>query len=127
VVFEQRHRPGQTAPSDFTHATELGVTIVGERLVHMLPVGTPPFSNWQWVTMRMRSPCAQHVVDQVRAGLRHAPSAATRADACAAREGHGYVVPTTPASPACEAMLKPDGLREATQLAFDLPGGLNWD
>jgi hypothetical protein len=36
VFFSQQHRPGEAAQTDFTHATELGVTILGVELVHML-------------------------------------------------------------------------------------------
>lgn len=35
VFFPQEHRPGREAQMDFTHATELGVTIAGEPLVHL--------------------------------------------------------------------------------------------
>jgi len=35
VIFPQEHRPGREAQSDFTHATELEVTIAGEPLAHL--------------------------------------------------------------------------------------------
>ncbi len=40
VYFEQDHRPGHQASFDFTHATELGVTIAGQLLDHLLFVFT---------------------------------------------------------------------------------------
>jgi len=49
VVFPQRHPPGRSAAFDFTHAEELGVTVMGKLLVHMFFVLTLPFSGWTWV------------------------------------------------------------------------------
>jgi hypothetical protein len=51
VVFGQEHRPGEAAQTDFTWATELGVTIAGQLFVHMLCVMMLPYSNWQWATV----------------------------------------------------------------------------
>lgn len=53
VFFSQAHRPGEAAQTDFTHATELGVTILGVALVHMLCHFVLPYSNWQSVTVCM--------------------------------------------------------------------------
>jgi transposase len=53
VFFSQQHRPGEAAQTDFTHATELGVTILGVALVHMLCHFVLPYSNWQSVTVCM--------------------------------------------------------------------------
>lgn len=53
VFFSQEHRPGEAAQTDFTHATELGVTILGVALVHMLCNFVLPYSNWQSVTVCM--------------------------------------------------------------------------
>jgi hypothetical protein len=36
VFFEQRHVPGREVALDFTHATELGVTIAGVQFAHLL-------------------------------------------------------------------------------------------
>ena len=38
VVLAQQHRPGEAAQTDFTHATELAVTVAGQLFVHMLCV-----------------------------------------------------------------------------------------
>jgi hypothetical protein len=53
VFFSQEHRPGEAAQTDFTHATELAVTILGIALVHMLCNFVLPYSNWQSVTVCM--------------------------------------------------------------------------
>ena len=49
VFFEQTHPPGREAAIDFTHATELGVTIAGEQLRHLLFEFVLSASGWRWV------------------------------------------------------------------------------
>jgi hypothetical protein len=49
VYFEQVHPPGREAAVDFTHATELGVTILGQVLWHLLFLFRLSFSKWMWV------------------------------------------------------------------------------
>ena len=51
VMLSQRHRPGEAAQTDFTHATELCVTIAGALFAHLLCVLALPFSNWSWATV----------------------------------------------------------------------------
>lgn len=51
VFFAQEHRPGEAAQTDFTHGTELGVTIAGVLFAHLLCHWVLPYSNWQWVTV----------------------------------------------------------------------------
>ncbi len=51
VFFQQEHRPGEAAQTDFTWATELGITISGEAFHHMLCHFVLPYSNWQWATV----------------------------------------------------------------------------
>jgi hypothetical protein len=51
LFFPQAHRPGEAMQSDFTWATELGVTIGGEPFPHMLCHPVLPYSNWEWVTV----------------------------------------------------------------------------
>ena len=67
VMLAQRHRPGEASQADFTHATELKVTIVGEMLVHMLYVFVLPFSNWTWATV-----CHSESMAALRSGLQRA-------------------------------------------------------
>lgn len=49
VVFPQVHPYGREAAFDFTHATELGVTIAGVALAHLFFVLVLPASRWFWV------------------------------------------------------------------------------
>jgi len=51
VFFEQRHVAGREAAVDFTHATELGVTIRGVLLEHLLFEFVMSFSGWTWVCL----------------------------------------------------------------------------
>lgn len=51
VYFAQEHRPGEAAQTDFTHGTQLGVTIGGVPLAHLLCHLVLPYSNWQWATV----------------------------------------------------------------------------
>lgn len=67
VKLAQRHRPGEAAQSDFTHATELGVTIAGEPFAHMLMVFVLPFSNWAWATV-----CQSESMAALRRGVQRA-------------------------------------------------------
>lgn len=49
VYFPQDHPPGREGAFDFTHATELGVTIGGTSLVHLLFVFRLSSSGWIWI------------------------------------------------------------------------------
>jgi len=51
VFFSQLHRPGEAAQTDFTWATELGITIGGELFDHMLCHFVLPYSNWESATV----------------------------------------------------------------------------
>ncbi len=51
VFFEQVHPPGREAQIDFTHATELGVTIAGAVFPHLLFEFVLSFSGWRWVCL----------------------------------------------------------------------------
>jgi hypothetical protein len=46
VFFPQAHEPGRMGALDFTHATELRVTIAGVLFVHMFFHLVMPFSGW---------------------------------------------------------------------------------
>ncbi len=67
VVFGQAHRPGEAAQTDFTSATELGVTITGEVFVHLLCVLVLPYSNWRWATV-----CLSESIAALRKGVQRA-------------------------------------------------------
>ncbi|HTP25422.1 MAG TPA: IS21 family transposase, partial [Anaeromyxobacteraceae bacterium] len=51
VFFEQVHPPGHEAAFDFTNCTELGVTVGGEVLEHLLFELVLSFSSWTWVDL----------------------------------------------------------------------------
>jgi len=67
VEFSQRHRPGEAAQTDFTAARELGVTVLGQLLVHLLCVTVLPYSNWQWATV-----CVSESMAALRRGVQRA-------------------------------------------------------
>jgi hypothetical protein len=67
VVFGQAHRPGEAAQTDFTHATSLGVTIMGTLFPHLLCVVVLPFSNWFWATV-----CGSESMAALRSGVQRA-------------------------------------------------------
>jgi hypothetical protein len=48
VYFEQVHPPGREAQFDFTHASELEVTIAGEPFAHLLFEFIFTYSGWRW-------------------------------------------------------------------------------
>ena len=67
IFFPQAHRAGEAAQTDFTWATELGVTILGENFEHMLCVTVLPYSLWQWAT-----PCLSESMVALREGVQNA-------------------------------------------------------
>ncbi len=67
VFFAQAHRPGEALQTDFTWATELGVTIGGVLFAHMLCHVVLPYSNWQWATV-----CLSESLLAIRRGVQEA-------------------------------------------------------
>lgn len=67
IFFPQAHRAGEAAQTDFTWATELGITILGEVYAHMLCVTVLPYSLWQWAT-----PCLSESMVALREGVQNA-------------------------------------------------------
>jgi hypothetical protein len=67
VVFPQAHVPGREAAIDFTHATELEVTIAGQALRHLLFEFVLSFSGWTWVMV-----CFAETFEALLAGLQGA-------------------------------------------------------
>jgi hypothetical protein len=47
VFFPQEHIPGKIGESDFTHMTELGITIGKELFPHLMYHFVLPYSNWE--------------------------------------------------------------------------------
>jgi hypothetical protein len=67
VMLAQLHRPGEAAQTDFTWATELAVTIVGQVFVHMLCIFVLPYSNWRWASV-----CLSESIASIRHGVQRA-------------------------------------------------------
>ncbi len=67
VFFAQEHRPGEAMQTDFTWATELGVTINDEPFEHMLCHPVLPYSNWEWATV-----CRSESMAAIRRGVQAA-------------------------------------------------------
>ena len=51
VYFPQEHVPGREGALDFTHGTELGVTVLGVLLRHLIFEFVLSFSGWTWVCL----------------------------------------------------------------------------
>jgi hypothetical protein len=51
VYFEQVAVPGREAAIDFTHATDLGVTVAGAPFPHLLFEFVLSYSHWTWVSI----------------------------------------------------------------------------
>jgi len=47
VYFGQKHEPGKLCASDFTHMTELEITIQGQTLAHLVYHFVLTYSNWE--------------------------------------------------------------------------------
>ena len=67
VFFAQKHLPGEAIQTDFTWATKLGITIVGEPFAHMLCNVVLPYSNWQWATI-----CRSESLSAIKRGVQEA-------------------------------------------------------
>jgi hypothetical protein len=50
VFFEQEHLPGRVMQLDWTNANELGVSVRGRPLEHLLCHSVLTYSNWEWAT-----------------------------------------------------------------------------
>ena len=67
VFFAQEHRPGRMMQLDWTNANELGVTIAGRPLEHLLCHAVLTYSNWEWA-----SRCQSESLLSLRHGLQEA-------------------------------------------------------
>lgn len=67
VIFPQHHEPGEVLQLDWTHASELGVTIQGEPFNHLLCHAVLPYSNWEWAV-----PCHSESGLSLRVGAQEA-------------------------------------------------------
>jgi hypothetical protein len=67
VFFAQEHHPGRLGASDFTHCTELGVTINGSPFDHMIYHFVLTYSNWETGTI-----CFSESLESLSEGLQNA-------------------------------------------------------
>ena len=69
IYFAQETQPGQVMQTDWTHASELGVTIAGVAYPHLLCHSVLIHSNWEWATR-----CATESLLSLRSGVQAALS-----------------------------------------------------
>jgi hypothetical protein len=67
VFFSQVHYPGRLAASDFTHCTDLSVTINGSPFPHMIYHFVLTYSNWETGTV-----CFSESLESLSEGLQNA-------------------------------------------------------
>jgi hypothetical protein len=67
VFFSQVHEPGRLCASDFTHLSELGVTIAGQPFDHMVYHFVLTYSNWEQCTV-----CFSESFESLAEGLQNA-------------------------------------------------------
>ena len=67
VYFGQQHKPGKLCASDFTHMTELGITIQGQSFVHLVYHFVLTYSNWEAGTI-----CYSESLESLSAGWQNA-------------------------------------------------------
>jgi hypothetical protein len=67
VIFEQVHTPGERAESDFTHMSDLGITIAGEPFPHLIYHFVFTYSNIEAVTL-----CFSESFEALAEGIEHA-------------------------------------------------------
>ena len=65
VFFSQQAQPGAVLAVDWTDMRDLGVSICGVRLDHLMFHAVLPYSNWQWAVR-----CRSESLLSVRAGLK---------------------------------------------------------
>ena len=115
VIFPQVHRPGERAQSDFTHMTDLGVTLGGVLFPHLLFHLVLTYSNMEAIHVclsesfealaegieaalwQLGGVPAQHRTDHLSAAIRplDADGRAQATDRYAALMAHYGMVPTT--------------------------------
>lgn len=67
VFFAQQHVPGRLGQSDFTHMTELGITVGGQSFPHLLYHFVLAYSNWEDATL-----CYSESFESLSEGLQNA-------------------------------------------------------
>ncbi len=66
VYFPQKHHPGKLSQSDFTHMTDLGVTITGIPFEHLVYHFVLTWSNWESCKI-----CISESFESLSEGLQH--------------------------------------------------------
>ncbi len=67
VCFAQDRDPGHSLQFDWTHASELEITIGGVAYPHLLAHAVLPYSNWEWAV-----PCQSESVLSLKLGVQEA-------------------------------------------------------
>ena len=67
VFFAQVHEPGRLCASDFTHLSDLGITIAGQPFDHMVYHFVLTYSNWEQCTV-----CFSESFESLAEGLQNA-------------------------------------------------------
>jgi hypothetical protein len=67
VFFSQQHEPGRLCASDFTHMTELGVSIGGQSFPHLVYHFVLTYSNWETAML-----CYSESFESLSEGLQNA-------------------------------------------------------
>jgi transposase len=67
VFFAQQHQPGRLSQSDFTHMTELGITLGGQSFPHLAYHFVLTYSNWETATI-----CYSESFESLSEGLQNA-------------------------------------------------------
>ena len=67
VFFSQVHIAGEALQTDFTHCSELEITLAGEAFPHLLCHTVLPYSNWSWATV-----CQSESMAALRNGVQNA-------------------------------------------------------
>jgi transposase len=67
VFFAQVHEPGRLGASDFTHMSDLGVTIQGQPFAHLVYHFVLTYSNWETATI-----CFSESLESLSEGLQNA-------------------------------------------------------
>lgn len=67
VFFRQRHDPGRLSASDFTHMTELNITVQGRSFPHLVYHFVLTYSNWETGTI-----CYSESFESLAEGLQNA-------------------------------------------------------
>ncbi len=67
VFFSQVHEPGRLCQSDFTHLSDLGITIAGQPFDHMIYHFVLTYSNWEQCTV-----CFSESFESLAEGLQNA-------------------------------------------------------